>query len=92
MFTEDLSPFFDVAGGFAQTATVGGSSFAVIFDKAYVSALGGMVESIGPACMAKSSDVSSVVQGTTITIDAVAYTVTGVEPDGTGITVLQLRG
>lgn len=92
MFTEDLSPFFDVAGGFAQTATVGGSSFPVIFDKAYVSALGGMVESTGPACMAKSSDVSSVVQGTTITIAAVAYTVTAVEPDGTGITVLQLRG
>jgi hypothetical protein len=32
-----------------------------------------------------------VVQGTAITINAVAYTVTGVEPDGTGLTTLQLR-
>lgn len=92
MFAEDLSAFFDVAGGFAITATVGGSSFPVIFDKAYVSGLGGMVESTGPACVAKSADVASLVQGSTITIAAVAYTVTGVEPDGTGTTVLHLRG
>lgn len=92
MFAEDLAPFFDTVGGFAQTATVGGSSFPVIFDKAYVSALGGMVESTGPACVAKTADVASVVQGTSITIAAVVYAVTGVEPDGTGTTVLHLRG
>ena len=91
MFTEDLSPFFDVAGGFAQTATVGASSFPVIFDKAYVAALGDMVESTGPVCQAKSADVSAVVQGTSITIASVAYKVREAQPDGTGITVLFLE-
>lgn len=92
MFAEDLSPFFDVAGGFAVTATVGGSSFPVMFDNGYQSALGGLVESTAPQCMAKSADVAAVVQGTSITINSVAYTVTGVQADGTGVTTLQLRG
>ena len=91
MFTEDLSPFFDVAGGFAQTASVGGSSFPVIFDKAYASALGNMVESTGPVCQAKTADVSTVVQGTSITIASVAYKVREVQPDGTGVTILFLE-
>ncbi len=91
MFAEDLRPFFDVAGGFAVTATVGAASFPVIFDNGYQSALGGMVESTGPQCMAKSADVSTVVQGTSITINAVAYKVREVQPDGTGVTVLFLE-
>lgn len=92
MFAEDLSAFFDVAGGFAVNATIGAATVPVIFDNGYQSALGGMVESTGPACVAKTSDVASVVQGSVLTIAAVAYTVTGIEPDGTGTTVLHLRG
>lgn len=91
MFAEDLSTYFDVTDGFAVTATSGAASFPVIFDAAYLSALGGIVESTGPACMARSADVSTLVQGSSITINAVAYTVVGVEPDGTGITTLRLR-
>ena len=91
MFAEDLSPFFDVAGGFAVTATVGATSFPVIFDNGYQGALSGMVESTGPVCRAKSADVSTVVQGTSITISAVAYKVREVQPDGTGVTVLFLE-
>lgn len=92
MFAEDLAPFFDTDAGFAQTASVGGVVFPVIFDNGYQSALGGMVESIGPQCIAKSADVSTVTQGVSITINGVAYTVAGVEPDGTGTTMLRLRG
>ena len=91
MFAEDTSVYFDTTTGFAVTAMVGASSFPVIFDNGYQSALGGMVESTGPVCQAQSADVSTVVQGTTITISAVVYTVTGVESDGTGITTLRLR-
>lgn len=91
MFTEDLSPFFDVAGGFAQTATVGGSSFPVIFDNAYQAGMNALVETTGPICQAKTSDVASVVQGSTITIGGTAYTVVSVQPDGTGVTTLALR-
>lgn len=91
MFTEDLSPFFDVAGGFAQTATVGATSFPVIFDNGYQAALANMVESTGPVCQAKSADVSTVVQGTSITIATVSYKVREVQPDGTGVTILFLE-
>ncbi len=91
MFVEDLSVFFDASNGFAVNATVGGSTVPVIFDAVGQSALAGFVETAGPQCIAKSQDVATVVQGTAITINAVAYTVTGVEPDGTGLTTLQLR-
>lgn len=91
MFAEDLAPFFDIDAGFAQTATVGGSSFPVIFDKAYAPALGNMVESTGPVCQAKTADVSAVVQGTSITIASVSYKVREVQPDGTGVTILFLE-
>ncbi|MEY2686555.1 MAG: hypothetical protein RL375_753 [Pseudomonadota bacterium] len=91
MFAEDLAPFFDTDAGFAQTATVGAASFPVIFDSAYQAPLGGMIESTGPVCQAKSADVSTVVQGTAITVNAVAYKVREVQPDGTGVTTLFLE-
>lgn len=91
MFVEETAAYFDTTTGFAVSATVGASSFAVIFDAGYQSALGGLVESTGPVCQAQSADVATVVQGTAITINSVAYSVTGVEADGTGITTLRLR-
>lgn len=91
MFAEDTSAFFDVAGGFAVDAMIGASVFPVIFDNAYLASLGGLVESTGPVAQAQSADVAGVQQGDTITINATAYTVTGVQPDGTGVTLLQLR-
>jgi hypothetical protein len=92
MFTEDLSAFFDTTSGFATMATLSGQPVPVIFDADYAGALSGLVESTGPQCRAKSVDVSAVVQGSTIVINATTYTITGVQPDGTGITTLQLRG
>lgn len=94
MFAEDLSPFFDTATGFATSATVGGQSVAVVFDAAYTGALAGLVESTGPQAICSSADVAarSIVHGTAITINGTPYTVTGVQPDGTGLTTLQLRG
>lgn len=91
MFAEDLAPFFDTDAGFAVTATVGASSFPVIFDNAYQAGLGNMIESAGPVCQAKSADVSTVVQGTAITINAVSYKVREVQPDGAGVTTLFLE-
>ena len=93
MFTEDLSAFFDVTNGFAVTATLsGGAVVQVIFDKGYADSLGGLVESTGPQCVAKTADVSTVIQGNTLVIGSTTYTVTGVQPDGVGLTTLQLRG
>lgn len=90
MFAEDLSVFLDTADGFAVDAALGGVTVPVIFDAAYTSA-GGMVESTGPQCQGKTGDLAAAVQGTAITISGQAYTVTGNQPDGTGMTVLQLR-
>lgn len=92
MFVEDFEPFFDTASGFAVQATVGAESFPVIFDNGYQSGLAGLVESTGPSCQAQTAHVPAVVQGTSITIDGASFTVIGVEPDGTGITLLRLRG
>jgi hypothetical protein len=93
MFTEDLSAFFDTTTGFAISATLGGGgTVPVIFDNGYANTLGGLVESTGPQCHAKTADVSTIIQGNTLVIGGTTYTITGVQPDGTGITTLQLRG
>jgi hypothetical protein len=88
-FIEDLAPFF---AEFSVPATLGAASIRVIFDKAYIGVLMGMVESTGPCCLAMDNDIPNVKQGASITVNGKAYLVTGVEPDGTGITTLQLRG
>lgn len=91
MFAEDLSAFFDVAGGFAVNATIGGLPVAGIFDNGYQGALTGAIESSAPTFIAPTANVAAVVQGTAITVNATAYSVTGVEPDGTGVTTLILE-
>lgn len=88
-FTEDLSAFFVE---FSVQATLVGSTIAVIFDKAYIGALMGMVESTGPCCLVMDKDIQNLKQGASIVINTKTYIVTGVEPDGTGLTTLQLRG
>lgn len=91
MFDEDLSAFFDVAGGFAVMASAGESAFPVIFD-AHPDVVGGFVETVGPECRACTVDVKSLDHGSAITVQGEGqFVVTGTRPDGTGITVLQLR-
>lgn len=88
-FTEDLSAFFVE---FSVQATLGGSTIAVIFDKAYIGALMGMVESTGPCCLVMDKDIPNLKQGASLVINSKTYIVSGVEPDGTGLSTLQLRG
>lgn len=89
-FVEDLTVFF---ADFGVPAVVGvAPAVTVIFDKAYIAALMGRVESVGPECVGRTADLDVLEQGDPITIDGVPYTVTGNDPDGTGLTVLQLRG
>lgn len=91
MFAEDLSAFFDVAGGFAVNATIGGLPVAGIFDNGYQAALGGMLENTAPTFIAPTASVSALVQGSALTINATAYKVATVQPDGTGVTTLVLE-
>lgn len=90
-FTEDLAAMFDVAFGFAVTATSGAASFPVLFDNGYQSALIGLVESNSPVARARTADVAALAQGSPLVVGAVSYTITGVQHDGTGVTLLQLR-
>lgn len=62
-----------------------------IFDADYV-AVGDMaVESSGPVLTCRTADVSGLSLGQSVTIDAQAYTVRSIQPDGTGVTVLRLE-
>jgi len=49
------------------------------------------VESSQPVALVRSSDVPSVVQGDTLTISSVGYTIVEVQPDNESMTQLRLR-
>lgn len=87
MFSEDLAPFFDTAD-FATSATLQGlgTPINVIFDAAYLEALG--VSSTNPVAWAKASDVAEVDVGKTLTINSVVYTINDRQPQDDGATVL----
>lgn len=91
MLTEDLSAFFNTSE-FATTANVAGvGGVSVIFDNGYQGALNGFIESSAPSITGPSASLASAVQGTSVTINAVAYKVMEVHPDGTGIIKLMLE-
>lgn len=74
---------------FAVPATVGGVSIQAIFDAAYADPLG--IAGNSPQLTVATEDLPAVAVGQTVTVNATSYTVVGIEPDGTGITTLQLR-
>lgn len=65
--------------------------FDVIFDAAYGLQLGGLVGDTSPQAQCKTADVADLVWDSGITINGTAYSVSSARPDGTGITVLNLR-
>jgi hypothetical protein len=92
-FDEDLGEFLDT-DEFATAATytpAGGSAKTVngIFDARYFEALG--IDGTQPAFTCVASDVPDAARGDALVIDSVDYKVSGVEPDGTGLTVLRLE-
>lgn len=93
MFVEDTSVLFDTDLGFAQMATVGGASVAVIFDNA--SSLGAVgpfgMASTQPSITLPTVNVPSNPVGTTVVVGAATYLVASHEPDGTGISRLLLE-
>lgn len=90
-FTEDLTQFFDT-DDFAVAATISSATVNGIFENQFLGAPGEAdVAGTVPTFTCRTADVSSVTAGTTVTISAVNYVVTGVHPDGTGVTMLILR-
>lgn len=85
--TENLALYF---ADFGVNVTIGAATVRGIFDAAFAETLG-FVGGTSPQLLCASADVSSVAEGTAITIAAVNYTVAEIHPDGTGVTVLKLE-
>lgn len=89
MLADLFDPLFDPAL-LAEPASAGGRVFNVIFEAAAVTAAG-FVETVGPQCLVRDSDLQGIDHDSEIVVRGVTYVVTGVEPDGAGMTTLQLR-
>lgn len=88
-FTEDLTPFFFTTD-FAVTGMLAGSHVTGIIDTPYLEALG-EVEGRQPVFFLPTASAPSVAHGQELVIGAKTYKVRGVEPDGTGVTLLRLE-
>lgn len=86
--TDDLADFFD-ADEFGITATFSGGDVLGILDRAYIETED--VAGYAPTFIAKTSDLSTVSVGDSVTIDSVVYDVAEIQPDGTGVTTLVLQ-
>lgn len=79
---------------FGDDVIIGGDTIKAIFDNPHsdISAGGEVPFSIQECfIMARSADVSSLGQGSTVEIRGSDYVVTDVQPDGTGITTIILE-
>jgi hypothetical protein len=74
-----------VGTGTAARVTAG------IFDAGYLEASNGQVQSVGPALWMETADVAGVAMFSPLSIGTANFRVVGIEPDGTGITVLRLE-
>jgi len=86
MFAEDFAPFF---AEFGEVAVFGAQQVRGVFDTASASTLD--VYGTQPVFTAATASLAGVAVGAGAVIRGVSYTVVGVEPDGTGITVLRLE-
>jgi len=91
-FDADLLAMLDL-NGFAVTAISGANTINGIFDQDYFEIIdsNSVVESSQPAFTCRTSDVSSISHGDTLTINSINYKVVGNKPDGTGMSVLPLE-
>lgn len=72
----------------------GSTSVDGIFSKDYVDAGGASnvdFESSTPAFVCQAADVPAIARDDTFVINGTTYSVTGIEPDGTGLVVMKLR-
>lgn len=85
----DTDAFFT---DFCVEACYNGASMQVLFDSPFKAqnALTGTVETTSPSATCKSSDIYGAQHGETIVINDISYTITGIEPDGMGMTLLIL--
>ena len=87
----DLTTFLN-PDEFAVEITYNSTMILGIYDNAFVEDQQNdiNVETLQPQVIVKSSDVSSLSHGDTMTINSITYKVIGIQPDGTGLTIILL--
>ncbi|HAJ72434.1 MAG TPA: hypothetical protein DCO68_10190 [Methylophilaceae bacterium] len=88
MFDEDISLFFN-ANEHAEWAVWQSKNINVIFEKPYAQALG--VASVNPFAKAVEADLTGIEKGQNILIRSTNYTIVDIQPNGTGILLLELK-
>ena len=89
MFAEDMSVFFSDAEFATPVSFNGGEPVNCIFDNAYLDAQG--TAATTPVLTAPTASLGGVAYGSAALVGGVAYSVVSIEPDGTGISSVQLR-
>jgi len=93
MFAEDLSAFFsDFAVSASFTVEGVQKTARVLFDRPYAAPFGMQADASEPACQGATADLSGLRRDDAITVDGIRFDIDRVEPDGTGVTNLVLRG
>jgi len=89
-FTEDLAVFINPDTPGYKLATIGGvPDIGCLFDNGFAAGLG--MAGSDPSASLPSSLAASAAQGDAITVGGLSYTIAGIEPDGTGLTVFRLQ-
>ncbi len=94
-FKDDLNDDLDIFlddDEFAVDVILNAVTIQGIFDNEFLAAVEGDIgiESTLPQGQFKTSDVSSAIHGDVMTINSVDYNIIGIQPDGTGITLIFL--
>ena len=88
-FEEDLSPFIDTAGGFAQTGSIAGQPVAGIYNSGFDVALDVQTET--PSFTCKSADIpAGADEGTPVILSEGTFTIKEIQPNA-GISTILLH-
>jgi hypothetical protein len=88
-FTENFSNFINPATPGYVLAAILGNDVGAIFDKNYQQSF--EMNGSNTVIFLASSDLGAAEQGTAVVIDSVNYTIANIEPDGSGISTVQLQ-
>lgn len=90
MFDEDIDVFFSTDEHALQAIVIeSGTVITGIFDRPYTDALD--VQGFSPSLTCRTADVCELRRGRLIEIQNTVYKVVTVEPDGTGVSRVQLE-
>lgn len=91
-FTEDLTQFVDTDDFGVAALYNGATTINGIFDNQFLGVPGeAQIASLQPMFQCRTVDVSSATAGQSLVVSGTTYYITGIHPDGTGMTVLMLR-